>query len=60
MIFALSIAGVLIADCERAVRMNLAASGNNWGYGQIFALVATLPAVTEVTKLLLRLGRKPK
>lgn len=60
MIAALCIAGVLIADCERTVRMNLTESGNEWGYGQIFALVATLPAVMEVTKLLLRLGRKPK
>lgn len=60
MIAALFIAGVLIADCERTVRMNLTASGNKWGYGQIFAPVATLPAVMEVTKLLLRLGRKPK
>jgi hypothetical protein len=59
MIIALSIAGILIVDCERTVRMNLTASGNKWGYGQIFALVATMPAVTEATKLLLRLGRKP-
>ncbi|OGE51632.1 hypothetical protein PENARI_c012G07482 [Penicillium arizonense] len=59
MIVALFIAGILIANCERTVRMNLTASGSKWGYGQIFALVATLPAVTEVTKLLLRLGRKP-
>lgn len=60
MIIALSIAGVMIADCERTVRMGLTASGNEWGYGQIFAIVATLPAVTEVAKLLPRLGRKPK
>lgn len=60
LIVAICIAGILIADCERTVRMNLTASGNKWGYGQIFALVATLPAVTETAKLLLRLGRTPK
>ncbi|KAL4905801.1 hypothetical protein BDW74DRAFT_177503 [Aspergillus multicolor] len=58
MIVALVISGILIADCESTVSMNLTKSSNDWGYGQIFGLVATLPSVTDLTKLLLRLGRE--
>jgi hypothetical protein len=54
----LLLTGFLILGTEQTVKLNLTAAGNKWGYGQIFALVATVPSVADTTKLLLRLGRK--
>lgn len=47
--FSFALAAKLIADCEKTVHLNLTASANEWAYGQTFALVATLPAISEVT-----------
>lgn len=50
---------VLISDTEKTVAMNLTASRNGWGYGQIFALVATIPSVAAVGSVILRIGHQP-
>jgi uncharacterized integral membrane protein len=53
----LVLASVLIIDIERTVALNLTASSNKWGYGQIFAMVATIPCVGAVMALMARVGR---
>jgi hypothetical protein len=60
MALSLAVTVILTVDCERTVHLNLTNSANEWGYGQIFALVATLPAISEVTRLVLRLGSEHK
>jgi hypothetical protein len=59
-IISLFLACILIFDTEKSVALNLTASRNEWGYGQIFALVATVPSVAAVVPLLLRVGRTPE
>ncbi|KAM0242196.1 hypothetical protein ACHAP5_007282 [Fusarium lateritium] len=54
----LLLTALLILGTEQTVKLNLTAAGNKWGYGQIFALVATVPSVADTVKLLLRLGRR--
>jgi hypothetical protein len=54
----LLLTALLIFNTEQTVKLNLTAAGNKWGYGQIFALVATVPSVADTIKLLLRLGKK--
>lgn len=55
----LALAAILIYDIEKQVNMNLTASRDDWGYGQTFALVATIPSVAAAITMLLRLGKKP-
>ncbi|CAF3475686.1 unnamed protein product [Fusarium graminearum] len=58
-IVALLLSVLLISDTEHTVKLNLSADRDQWGYGQILALVATIPSVADVTRLLLRLGKRP-
>ncbi|KAM6476495.1 hypothetical protein HDV62DRAFT_375271 [Trichoderma sp. SZMC 28011] len=48
-----------IWDMEKTTTLNFTMSRNAWGYGQTFALIATIPSVSAVITLLLRMGRKP-
>jgi uncharacterized integral membrane protein len=59
-IISLLLACILVIDTEKTVALNLTASRNQWGYGQIFALVATIPSVGAVVTLLVRIGRMPE
>lgn len=45
-----------IISTERFVALNTT-SANTWGFGQIFALIATVPSVASLVKLSLRIGR---
>lgn len=48
-----------IWDMENTTTLNFTVSRNDWGYGQTFALIATIPSVTAIITILLRMGRKP-
>ena len=48
--------GILVADTERMTRLNLTMASDKWGYGQIFALVATLPSVAALINMFLHPG----
>lgn len=56
-IIALVLAAIQILGTERVVGLNLTDAGEKWGYGQIFALLTTLPALVDTFKLFSRLGR---
>lgn len=45
-------------DTELSIKYNISATRDEWGYGQIFALVSTLPALSAATKLVLQLGKR--
>lgn len=46
-----------IVNTEKTLALNMELSMDSWSYGQIFALVATVPSVYSLLQLVLRLGR---
>lgn len=45
---------------EWMVKTNVTQNANEWGFGQISALILSVPAVASLVKLLLRLGREDR
>ncbi len=58
MAIALIVAVVLIASTEYAVKINLTEEANNWGFGQIFSVVAAVPFVASLARLVFCLGTR--
>lgn len=56
-VVALITCALSIFNTEKALEINMVLSTNSWSYGQMFALVATVPSVYSLLRLILRLGR---
>jgi hypothetical protein len=56
-VIALVFTGIFILDTERMVSLNLIMADEEWSYGQILALVATLPSVFEAITLVLDIAQ---
>lgn len=58
MLVALVLIACWITNTEITIRANWTAEANDWGFGQIFAMAATVPILARFIKLALRFGAK--
>jgi hypothetical protein len=50
-LIAFTVAAIFTYDTEKLVKLNLASNANEWGYGQISAMILCTPSVAGVLKL---------
>ncbi len=56
-LLALIFASIWTYDTERVVKLNLQSNANEWGYGQISAMILTVPSVAGVMQMVINSGK---
>ncbi len=53
-------ASIWTYDTERVVKLNLQRNANDWGYGQISAIILTVPSVAGVVQMFVNARKAEK